>query len=90
MNVEVQEDKFQRLPELVRRDMDGHRQVLEVSIGIQSSSHFEHHIALHDEAKLLNVPPYRYAHLQKGKIKRQVEDMLKNGLKFYFLHMCFW
>ena len=26
------------------------------------------------------IPPYRYAHFQKGEIERQVEEMLKSGL----------
>ena len=28
----------------------------------------------------VNVPPYRYAQLQKDEIERQVEEMLKSGL----------
>ena len=28
----------------------------------------------------MNVPPYRYAHFQKGEIERQVDEMLAQGL----------
>lgn len=41
---------------------------------------FDHRIVLKDEAKLVNVHPYRYTHFQKEEIERQVREMLDKGL----------
>lgn len=48
--------------------------------GLPPVREFDHRIPLKDESKPINVHPYRYAHYQKEEIKRQVHDMLKNGL----------
>lgn len=40
----------------------------------------DHHINLKDGIDPANVRPYRYAHFQKAKIERQVQDMLQLGL----------
>lgn len=41
---------------------------------------FDHPIVLVGEMKLINILPYQYAHFQKRKIERQVNEMLKSGL----------
>ena len=40
----------------------------------------DHGIALKEGTEPINVRPYRYAHYQKNKIVRQVQDMLQSGL----------
>lgn len=40
----------------------------------------EHHITLKEGTDPINVRPYRYAHFQKDKIERQVNDMLQYGI----------
>ncbi|XP_042954591.1 uncharacterized protein LOC122291003 [Carya illinoinensis] len=77
---EGNKDELEGLPVEVREVLEDHRGVLEVPYNLPPSRIFDHRIVLVDEKKPVNVPPYRYAHFQKGEIERQVDEMLKNGL----------
>lgn len=44
------------------------------------SREIEHHITLKEGTYLINVCPYRYAHFQKAKIEKQVQEMLQSSL----------
>ncbi|XP_041024018.1 uncharacterized protein LOC121264784 [Juglans microcarpa x Juglans regia] len=68
------------LPVEVQEVLRDHMRVLEVPTSLPPSRVFDHTIALGDESKPVNVPPYRYAHFQKEEIERQVEEMLRGGL----------
>lgn len=57
-----------------------HKIVLSESQELPPRRSFDHHIPLADENQTINVHPYRYAYFQKEEIKRQVKEMLQNGL----------
>jgi len=40
----------------------------------------DHCITLKEGTEPINVHPYRYAHFQKTKIEKQVQEMLDSGL----------
>ncbi|XP_027182371.1 uncharacterized protein LOC113780793 [Coffea eugenioides] len=40
----------------------------------------DHQIPLKPDAQPFKIPPYRYPHVQKNEIDRQVKDMLNSGL----------
>ncbi|XP_042962489.1 uncharacterized protein LOC122296761 [Carya illinoinensis] len=73
-------DDLELLPEEVKPVLAAHRGVLEVPTTLPPPREFDHRIRLVAETKQINVPPYRYAHFQKGEIERQVDEMLKSGL----------
>ncbi|XP_042969094.1 uncharacterized protein LOC122301779 [Carya illinoinensis] len=73
-------DDLALLPEEVKPVLAAHKGVLEVPTALPPPREFDHRIRLVDETKPINVPPYRYAHFQKGEIERQVDEMLKSGL----------
>ncbi|XP_042984723.1 uncharacterized protein LOC122313630 [Carya illinoinensis] len=77
---EGNKDDLEGLPVEVREVLEDHQGVLEAPSTLPPSRPFDHRIVLVDEKKPVNVPPYRYAHFQKGEIERQVDEMLKNGL----------
>ena len=74
---EIEEEKLQQLPTSIRCVIEEHKNVLELPNGLPPSRSFNHRIVLRDETSSVNVPPYRYAHFQKGEIERQVEEILK-------------
>ena len=74
------ENILQHLPAPIRRIIEEHKHVLEMLTGLPPTRAFDHRITLQDETKPVNVPPYRYAHFQKGEIERQVDEMLAQGL----------
>ncbi|XP_040998183.1 uncharacterized protein K02A2.6-like [Juglans microcarpa x Juglans regia] len=85
LEVEKSEDGSKRddlslLPVEVQEVLRDHKGVLEVPTTLPPSRVFDHSIALENEGKPVNVPPYRYAYFQKEEIERQVEEMLKGGL----------
>ncbi|XP_038982115.1 uncharacterized protein LOC120110620 [Phoenix dactylifera] len=73
-------EDMSNLPLQVRRLLEAHQKVLEQPTHLPPQRSFDHPIRLKDESKPINVPPYRYAHFQKGEIERQVEEMMKQGL----------
>ncbi|XP_008778947.2 uncharacterized protein LOC103698684 [Phoenix dactylifera] len=73
-------DELQGLLPQVQRLLEAHRGILEMPTALPPRRAFDHPILLKEESKPINVPPYRYAHFQKGEIERQVEDMLKQGI----------
>lgn len=73
-------NEIDKLYEMVRDVLRRHAKVLEVPKALPPLRPFNHLIALVVERKLVNIPPYWYAHFQKGEIEKQVEEMLKNGL----------
>lgn len=60
--------------------MGAYQCVSKIPTSLTPTKHFDHQKALNDEFKLMNAPPYRYAHFQKEEIEQQVKEMLKNGL----------
>ncbi|KAK0589372.1 hypothetical protein LWI29_013365 [Acer saccharum] len=58
-NINELQDELHWLLEKVRKVVANHRQVLEVPTSLQSPRHCDHRIILKDEAKPVNVPPYR-------------------------------
>ena len=77
---EALEEKLQQLHIPIRQVMEGHKGVLELPNGLPPPRPFDYRIMLLDESRSVNVPPYHYAHFQKGEIKRQVDEMLTQGL----------
>lgn len=55
-------------------------QVMEDLKTLPPSREFHHCFPLKEEAKQINVAPYRYAYYQKTNIKKQVNEMLANEL----------
>ncbi|XP_017420235.1 uncharacterized protein LOC108330249 [Vigna angularis] len=48
--------------------------------GLPPTRSKEHHIQLKEGVDPINVRPYKYLHLMKSEIERQVEDMLQAGI----------
>ncbi|XP_038989888.1 uncharacterized protein LOC120113137 [Phoenix dactylifera] len=67
-------------PPQVQELLAAHQGVLAMPTALPPKRAFDHSIRLKEEGKPINVPPYRYAHFQKGEIERQVEEMLKQGI----------
>ncbi|WVY98099.1 hypothetical protein V8G54_030250 [Vigna mungo] len=53
---------------------------LKLTIGRGESQRMDHAIHLKEGASILNLSSYKYSHLQKNEIKKQVLDMLKVGI----------
>lgn len=63
-------DEIKLLPEEVMLVLVAHRGVLDVPTTLLPPREFDHRIRLVDKTKPINVPPYQYAHFQKGEIER--------------------
>ncbi|XP_038977863.1 uncharacterized protein LOC120108346 [Phoenix dactylifera] len=75
-----EEDEMKGVPPRIRSLLEAHQGVLKVPTTLPPQRSFDHPLRLKNESTPVNVPPYRYAHFQKGEIERQVEEMLKQGL----------
>lgn len=51
------------------------RELFDKPVGLPPKRALGHRIILKDNADLPNIQPYRYHHIQKGKIERLVTDM---------------
>lgn len=60
--------------------LQAHHLVFREREKLPSPRDMEHHIVLKEGVDPINVRPYRYPHLLKGEIDKQVSDMLKAGL----------
>ncbi len=78
--IQQQQQALEGLPPPIRRVLEAHQSVLQKPTSLPPQRDFDHPIRMKDEAAAVNVPPYRYAHFQKGEIERQVDEMLSQGL----------
>lgn len=56
------------------------RRVFELPVGLPPSRPFDHRIQLGPLVKPINVHPYRYPYFLKNEIKKQVKEMLDQGI----------
>lgn len=68
------------MPSDMRALLGRFAKMMEDSKILPLSRKFDHHIRLKEEAKPVNVTPYKYAHYQKTEIEKQVGEILSNGL----------
>lgn len=63
-----------------RQIPDEFKEILEIPKTLPPSHIFDLRIRLHEEAQVVNIAPYRYAHYQKNEIEKQVVDLMESGL----------
>lgn len=68
------------LPADFRGVLEEHRRVFDLPEGMPPARPFDHRIHLLPHSKPINVCPYRYPYFQKNEIKRQVKEMLEQGI----------
>lgn len=62
-------DEIELLPKEIRSVLMAHTSVLDVPTILPTLREFDHKIRLVNKTKPINVPPFRYAHFQKGRLK---------------------
>lgn len=75
-HIELIEEKKRELKEVLKL----HSGVFQEVSGLPPERGMAHQIALKEGIEPVNVRPYRYPHLMKGEIEKQVADMLRAGV----------
>lgn len=76
----LESKKEEVIPIEIRELLQEYRGIMEEPGELPPWREFSHFIPLKDESQPVNVRSYRYAHFQKEEIKKQVREILDNGL----------
>lgn len=68
------------VPHIIGMVLDAHSQVFDEPKGLPPHRKYDHTIPLMPGASPVNLRPYRYSPLQKNEIKKQVKELLAQGV----------
>ncbi|XP_071924750.1 uncharacterized protein [Coffea arabica] len=78
--IRVQNSRVTPVPKSITQLLDQYQDIFKEPISLPPIREFDHQRPLIPDAKPFKINPYRYPHMQKSKIKRQVKDLLQSGI----------
>ncbi|KAL5700357.1 hypothetical protein ACHQM5_025812 [Ranunculus cassubicifolius] len=78
--IEDHPHSVQMIPEVLQGVLQEFQDVFSKPKGLPSVRKDDHEIPLKPECNPLSVKPYRYPHIHKNEIEKQIEEMLQSGI----------
>ena len=78
--IRVQNSQVTPVPKSLTQLLDQYQDIFKEPISLPPIRELDHQIPHIPDAKPFKINPYKYPHMQKSKIERQVKDLLQSGI----------
>ena len=78
--IRVQHNQVTPVPKSITQLLGQYQDIFKEPTSLPPVRELDHQIPLIPDAKPFKINPYRYPHMQKSEIERQIKDLLQSGI----------